>query len=161
MSKAVSGKAVEEVTEEKMFVTISIGEDKFGIDVTKIQEIIGMPEMANVPNAQKYMKGVANLRGRVIPLIDLRVKFKMPEKEYDKLTVVMIAEIKGVLIGLIVDSVSDVMNIPISEIQDTPHFASDIETDCISGMGKVGEEIVIIIDVNKIFTDDEIEAIQK
>jgi len=161
MKGAATKRVIEESVEERMFVTISIGEDKFGVDVNKIQEIMGIPEIARVPNVMPFMKGVTNLRGKVIPLVDLRIKFHMPEREYDKLTVVMIAEIKGTLVGLIVDSVSDVISMPLTNIQKTPHFSSSFDTDCIDGIGKLDDQIVIIIDVDKIFTDDELARISE
>ena len=159
MKTTVARKNTEDTVEEKMFVTVLLGEDKFGVDVTKVQEIMGVPELARVPNARAYMKGVTNLRGSVIPLVDLRIKFSMPEREYDKLTVVMISEIKGTQIGLIVDSVQDVISMPVSNIQDTPHFSTNIDTDCIEGVGKMEENIIVIIDVDKIFTNDELAQI--
>jgi purine-binding chemotaxis protein CheW len=161
MKISATRKKAEETVEERMFVTVLLGENKFGVDVTKVQEIMGIPELAHIPNARSYMKGVTNLRGNVIPLVDLRIKFNMPEKEYDRLTVVMISEIKGMQIGLIVDSVQDVINMPISSIQDTPHFSTDISADCIQGVGKMDENIIVMIDVDRIFSEEELAQINK
>ncbi len=160
MNNVGAKKAKEETIEEAMFVTISLSGENFGVDVTKIQEIIGMPETSLVPNAMPYMKGVTSLRGRVIPLVDLRLKFNMQEKTYDKLTVVLIAEIRDTLVGLIVDSVSDVINVASSDIQKTPHFSTNISTDCIKGVVKIEEEIFIIIDVDRIFNKEELSTIK-
>lgn len=154
-------KEKEKIVEEKMFVTFSLAGDKFGVDVSKIQEIIGVPETAHVPNTMAYMKGVTNLRGRVIPLIDLRIKFSLPEKEYDKMTVVLIAEVSDICVGLIVDSVSDVVSLPVTDIQDTPHFSDSINADCIEGTCKMEKEILIIIDVDQIFDEEELSSINK
>lgn len=151
----------ETESDDLMFVTISLAGDRYGINVQNIQEIIGVPETANVPNSMPYMKGVTSLRGKVIPLVDLRMKFNLEPKEYDKLTVVLIAEIKENLIGFIVDSVSDVISIQAAEVQDTPHFSVNIDTDCIQGACKLEEEILIIIDVDKIFNEDELVSIQQ
>jgi purine-binding chemotaxis protein CheW len=114
----------EELNRERTLVTITMDKEIFGVDVSKVQEITGLADVSTVPNAMPYMKGVMNLRGKVISLVDMRLKFNFPERPYDKLTVVMICEIKGVLIGIIVDSVSDVINITSRDIQDTPHFSS-------------------------------------
>jgi len=151
----------EETADDFMFVTISLDGDRYGINVQNIQEIIGVPETAHVPNTMPYMKGVTSLRGKVIPLVDLRIKFNLAEKEYDKLTVVLIAEIQENLIGFIVDSVSDVISVPLVEIQNTPHFSTNIDPDCIYGACKLEEEILIIIDIEKIFRDDELLSISQ
>ena len=161
MNKDYSSALTEETTDDLMFVTISLDGDRYGINVQNIQEIIGVPETTQVPNSMAYMKGVTSLRGKVIPLVDLRVRFNLPEKEYDKLTVVLIAEIRANLIGFIVDSVSDVISVHESDIQDTPHFSVNIDTDCIYGACKLEEEILIIIDVDKIFKEDELVSISQ
>jgi purine-binding chemotaxis protein CheW len=146
--------------EERTLVTIGMDRETFGVDVSKVQEITGIGEISIVPNAMNFMKGVMNLRGTVIPLIDLRLKFGLSERAYNRLTVVMICEIKGNLIGIIVDSVSDVINITDRDIQDTPHFTSSISMDCIDGIVRIGEKIVVIIDVDRIFTDEELKNLQ-
>lgn len=145
---------------ERTYVTVQLDEEIFGFDVTKVQEITGVPEVSFVPNALEYMKGIMNLRGKVLPLVDLRVKFKLPEKAYDKLTVVMLCEIRGNLIGMIVDSVSDVVNISEDDIQDTPHFTTKAELDCIDGIVNINERIIVLIDVDNIFSDEEIQNME-
>jgi len=147
----------EEKVRERTLVTIAMDKEVFGVDVSKVQEITGIGEISIVPNSVHYMKGVMNLRGIVIPLIDIRLKFGLPERPYDKLTVVMISEIKGHMIGIIVDSVSDVINITENDIQDTPHFSTSINVDCIDGIAQIREKIVVMLDVDRIFTDDELK----
>lgn len=145
--------------EENQFVTFKIGSETYGVEVLKVQEIIGMTTITPVPNTMEFMKGVINLRGSVVPVIDMRIKFKMEEKEYDAFTVVVIVEVNNRLIGMIVDTVSDVVDIPINSIQDTPHFTAKIETDFIKGIGQIEENLVIILDVDHILTTDEIKKI--
>ena len=145
---------------ERTLVTILLDNEMFGIDVSKVHEITGLPEVSFVPNAAEYMRGVINLRGKVIPLIDLRTKFKLPNKEYDKLTVVMICEIKKNLVGMIVDSVSDVVDVSVRDVQDTPHFTASIDADCIDGIIQIDGQIIVVIDVDKIFSDDELENME-
>lgn len=161
MNNNYSSELNEETVDDFMFVTISLDGDRYGINVQNIQEIIGVPDAAHVPNTMPYMKGVTSLRGKVIPLVDLRIKFNLSEKEYDKLTVVLIAEIQENLIGFIVDSVSDVISIPVSEIQNTPHFSTSIDADCIYGVCKLEEEILIIIDIEKVFKNEELLSISQ
>jgi purine-binding chemotaxis protein CheW len=146
-------------SDENQFVTFSIGEETYGVEVLRVQEIIGMTQITHVPNAVSFMKGVINLRGAVVPVVDMRIKFGMSERGYDSFTVIIIVEVKGRLVGMIVDTVSDVANIPIESIQDTPHFTAKIETDFIKGIGQLENRLVIILDVERIMTSDEIRSL--
>lgn len=146
-------------SDENQFVTFSIGEETYGVEVLRVQEIIGMTQITHVPNAVSFMKGVINLRGAVVPVVDMRIKFGMSERGYDSFTVIIIVEVKGRLVGMIVDTVSDVANIPIESIQDTPHFTAKIETDFIKGIGQLENRLVIILDVERIMTADEIRSL--
>ena len=145
--------------DENQFVTFSIGDETYGVEVLRVQEIIGMTQITHVPNAVVFMKGVINLRGAVVPVVDMRLKFGMSERNYDSFTVIIIVEVKGRLIGMIVDTVSDVASIPVEDIQDTPHFTAKIETDFIKGIGQLEERLVIILDVEKIMTADEMRTL--
>jgi purine-binding chemotaxis protein CheW len=145
----------EEIEELEQYVTFLIGSEIYGVEVLKVREIIGMTDITYVPNSLDFMRGVINLRGTVVPVVDMRKKFKIEEREYDSFTVILIVEIKETLIGMIVDSVSDVIDIPVESIQDTPHFSANIDTDYIKSIGKAGENLVIILDVDKILTPEE------
>jgi len=147
--------------EEKQHVTFLIGEETYGVEVLKVQEIIGMTQITHVPNTMTYMKGVINLRGSVVAVVDMRLKFAMQERDYDSFTVIIIVEVRDRMIGMIVDAVSDVVSIPVKGIQDTPHFSARIETDFIKGIGQVDDKLVIILDVDKILTSDELNEIEK
>lgn len=142
--------------EGRQFVTFMIGDETYGTEVLSVQEIIGMTKITHVPNAPVFMKGVINLRGSVVPVVDLRITFGMNERDYDVFTVIIIVEVRGRMVGMIVDSVSDVVNVPVDTIQDTPHFHSGIKADFIKGIGRIDERLVIILDVDKILTTDEI-----
>ncbi|HDP79503.1 MAG TPA: purine-binding chemotaxis protein CheW [Spirochaetes bacterium] len=159
--KEIRGAGAQAGDEERQHVTFMIGSETYGVEVLQVQEIIGMTGITHVPNTRDFMKGVINLRGMVVPVIDMRIKFTMPEKEYDSFTVIIIVEVSGRMVGMIVDSVSDVISIPVKGIQDTPHFSSRIETDFIKGIGQVEENLVIILDINKILTDEEIHEIDE
>jgi purine-binding chemotaxis protein CheW len=160
MKKHYKEKITEAKIQERMFVTVNIEDETYGVDVGKIQEIIGITETSHIPNSLPFMKGIVNLRGTIVPLIDMRLKFGLPEKAYDKLTVIMIAEIKNRLIGMIVDSILDVVSIAVDTIQDTPHFSSNIRMDCIEGIGKINERIIILMNVDKVFSDEELGLIK-
>ncbi|HNU92842.1 MAG TPA: chemotaxis protein CheW [Spirochaetota bacterium] len=152
---------VERAEEENQFVTFVIGEETYGVEVLRVQEIIGMTRITHVPNAMSFMKGVINLRGSVVPVVDMRIKFGMAERDYDAFTVIIIVEVRGRMIGMIVDSVSDVVNIPVRSIQDTPHFSAKIETDFIMGIGQVEEKLVIILDVDRIMSSEEMTELDR
>ncbi|MBP9022555.1 MAG: chemotaxis protein CheW [Spirochaetes bacterium] len=147
--------------EENQFVTFMIGLETYGVEVLKVKEILGMTEITHVPNSLSFMRGVINLRGAVVPVVDMRLKFQLQEKEYDTFTVIIIVEVRERLIGMIVDTVSDVASIPVSTIQNTPHFTSKIETDFIKGIGQIESLLVIILDVDKILNHEEFKKIEE
>lgn len=144
----------------RQYVTFSIKDELYGIDVRRAQEVMNIPPITKVPNTMPFMKGVIDLRGRIIPLIDMRIKFKIEEKAYDQKTVIIIIEVKNVICGVIVDSVSDVITMSINDVQHTPHFASEIDKDVVYGIGKKGDKLVIVLDVDKILTDEELLLIK-
>lgn len=147
--------------ETDQHVTFLINEETYGVRVEKVKEIIGLTDITHVPNMMEFMTGVINLRGTVVPVIDMRKKFYMESKEYDSTTVIIIVEVNDQLIGMIVDSVSDVLDIPVTSIQDTLRFSSSIEKDFISGIGQVDDSMIILLDVDKILSADELDRINK
>jgi purine-binding chemotaxis protein CheW len=148
------------VKEEHQHVTFLIGNETYGVGVEKVKEIIGMTDITHVPNTAYFMEGVINLRGSVVPVVDMRKKFNMQVREYDSFTVIIIVEVKDRLIGMIVDSVSDVVNIPVSTIQSTPHFTAEIKTDFIKGIGQINDTLIIILDIELILSEEEIKSIE-
>ncbi len=174
MESAVSTEKINEEIQKKeskgqdasgqdtvQFVTFLIHNEVYGVEVLKVQEIIGMTQITHMPNSMSFMKGVINLRGSVVPVVDMRLKLRMDEREYDQYTVILIVETRGMLIGMIVDSVSDVISMPISSVQDTPHFSVNIDTDYIRGIGKLDDQLVILLDVDRILSVDEINSLKK
>ena len=147
------------VLEVAQYVTFVIAEESYGVPVLKVQEIIGMTPIVPVPNSQEFIKGVINLRGSVVPVVDMRKRFRLEEREYDMFTVIIIVEVKGLLVGMIVDSVSDVADIPAESIQKTPHLASKIDREFISGIGHINEKLAIILDIDRIFNAEEIKSL--
>jgi purine-binding chemotaxis protein CheW len=146
--------------EEHQHVTFLIGDETYGVGVEKVKEIIGMTDITHVPNAAYFMEGVINLRGTVVPAIDMRKKFKMEPRHYDTYTVIIIVEVKERLIGMIVDSVSDVVSIPLSAVQKTPNFTSKIQTEFIEGIGQIDNSLIIILNVDLILSEEEIENLE-
>lgn len=147
------------ISDQKL-LTFSLGEEGYGVSILKVKEIIGMMEITTVPRTPDFIKGVINLRGKIIPVMDLRVKFGMNEKSYDERTCIIVVEIelKGVqrLIGAVVDMVSEVVNIPASEIEPPPQYGSKLDNNFIIGIGKIKERVVIILDINEIFQCEEV-----
>jgi len=138
------------------FVTFTLGDEEYGIAILKVQEIIGYPGFTKIPNMPSFVKGVINLRGSVVPVIDLRLKFAMQEREYDAYTVIAILEVKEKVIGVIVDAVSDVITLKEDEMQPTPDFSSGVKVEFISGMGRKGDTLIILLDIDRVLSEGEI-----
>jgi purine-binding chemotaxis protein CheW len=149
------------VVDDEQYVTFFIRNEIYGVPVMKVQEIIGMTKITTMPNTLPFMKGVIDLRGAVVPVIDLRLKFDMEQAEYNNFTVIIIVEVKDRLVGMIVDSVSDVLSIPVKSIQETPSFSAKINTEYMQGIGQKDDTLVIILDVDKILTTAEFEIINE
>ena len=142
------------------FVVFNLDDKIFGVDVKKVQEVIKIDEINRIPNSMAYMKGVIDLRDTIIPIVDLRLKFNLEEKKHDKDTSVLITEIFGFLIGLVIDSVLDVVNIEISDMYHIPDLGLQLDEEVVQGVGKHNGEQIIILNVNSIFKQEEIEFIK-
>ncbi len=155
-SPAVSGAGT---IERKKFVTFSIGKETFGIEVIRAKEVLYLIDIIEVPHSLPSMKGVIDLRGIIVPLIDARIKFGLEPKTYTDDTVIIIIEYADRLVGLIVDAVLDVIDILLNEIQDPTHFNEESDKDYVSGISKVDGNLVIVLDVDRIFAEGELELI--
>ena len=138
------------------YLTFSLSKEEYGIGILKIKEIIGMMPITSVPQTPDFVKGVINLRGKVIPVMDLRLKFSMESIDYTERTCIIVVEIEGrsgnILIGLVVDSVSEVLNIGAKDIEKTPSFGTSLDTRYILGMAKMEEGVKILLDIDKILS---------
>ncbi len=148
------------ITEGK-FLTFILGSEVYGIEILKVREIIKLMDITTVPRTPDYMKGVINLRGKVIPIVNLRSKFTMPEIEHTQETCIIVAEVNKTSIGIIVDSVSEVSNIKSGDIEEAPHLGQDIDTNFILGLGKTKERIVILLDIALVLSSDELEEVKQ
>jgi purine-binding chemotaxis protein CheW len=161
MDQAV--KAME--AKEGKYLTFTLAEEEYGIGILKIKEIIGMMPITTVPQTPNFVKGVINLRGKVIPVIDLRIRFGMESVDYTERTciiVVEIDEISGtVQIGIVVDAVSEVLNITGKDIEDTPTFGSKLDTTYILGMAKMEGGVKILLDIDRVVNSNEISDLEK
>ena len=148
---------------EGKYLTFSLAGEEYGIGILKVKEIIGMMEITRVPQTPSYVKGVINLRGKVIPVIDLRQKFGLEAGEYTERTCVVVVEVLRdggqVLIGSVVDSVSEVLNIKEGEIEETPDFGVEMDTQYLLGMAKAGGGIKLLLDIDSVLGNEELTAL--
>jgi purine-binding chemotaxis protein CheW len=148
----------EEDSMKNLYLTFRVGEEDFGIEIVYVTEIVGMQNITEVPDMPSFVKGVINLRGQVIPVIDVRLRFKLESRKYDDRTCVIVVNVKDTVIGLIVDTVSEVINIPEEQISPPPKVNRSEARRYIHGMGKVDDEVKILLDVEKLFWESEMEA---
>ncbi|CCO24534.1 chemotaxis protein CheW [Maridesulfovibrio hydrothermalis] len=153
------GKKVALDAELIQLVTFSIGEEEFGVNILKVQEIIRTMEITKVPRAPTFVEGVINLRGKVIPIIDLRSKFGLQCREHDQNTRIIVIEITDMIVGFVVDSVSEVLRIPASTVEPPPPVVSGLESEYISGVGKLEDRLLILLDLNRLLSSEEQEQL--
>jgi purine-binding chemotaxis protein CheW len=150
---------------EGKYLTFTLAEEEYGIGILKIKEIIGLKPITTVPQTPEFVKGVINLRGKVIPVVDLRLRFGMDAIDYTERTCIIVVEVDGqtgtIQIGIVVDSVSEVLNIREEEIEDTPTFGAKLNTDYILGMAKMEGGVKILLDIDKVLSDQEIAQLEK
>jgi len=141
------------------YVTFQLGGETYGISILKLNEIIAYQSCTTIPNVPSFIKGVLNLRGIVVPVIDLRERFGMDMKDYDQFTVIMILDVSGRIMGLVVDAVSDVITLNRGDVKPRPHFSTGISTEFIAGMGIKDNKFVILLDVDKVLSDEEVNMV--
>ncbi|MGE9986035.1 chemotaxis protein CheW [Desulfovibrio sp. SGI.169] len=140
-------------------VTFSIGEEEFGVNILKVQEIIRTMEIAKVPRAPEFVEGVINLRGKVIPIIDLRRRFGLAPKAHDKNTRIIVIEINNIIVGFVVDAVSEVLRIPASTVEPPPPVVAGVDSDYISGVGKLQDRLLIMLDLDKLLSSEDMDML--
>lgn len=142
------------------FLTFMVEGEEYGIEILRVQEIKGFTKVRPIPNAPKYIKGAMNLRGTVIPIVDLRSRFGMQEAEYNQFTVIIVVSVGKKIIGVVVDAVSDVLNIPKEQVDETPDVGGDVDTSFFQGMGKVGEKLVLLLNIERLLAGEGLEAME-
>ncbi len=161
----VMSQAVQKVTDrDGKYLTFSLDREEYGIGILKVKEIIGMMRVTPVPQTPGYVKGVINLRGKVIPVIDLRIRFGMTSVTYTERTCIIVVEIDAATgrlhIGIVVDSVSEVLNIKGTDIEETPEFGTTLNTDYILGMAKTAGSVKILLDIDRVLSADEMPTLK-
>ena len=161
----IMNQAMTSMTEKQgKYLTFFLAGEEYGIGILKIKEIIGMMPITSVPRTPEFVKGVINLRGKVIPVMDLRLKFNIEKMDYTERTCIIVVEISGqsdtVQIGIVVDAVSEVLNIKAEDIEEAPTFGITLDIDYILGMGKVGKGIKILLDIDRVLNNEELFSLE-
>jgi purine-binding chemotaxis protein CheW len=154
-------------TEERAgkYLVFHLGKEEFGIRVLKVREIMGIQDITAVPQTPAYVKGVINLRGKVIPVVDLRLKFGLPEIEYTQRTCIIVVQVQAdshgmMMMGIVVDGVAEVLNLVSGDIEDTPDFGQGVVTPYLLGMAKIKGKVKILLDIDQVLTSQELNGLQ-
>ncbi|NBE09150.1 chemotaxis protein CheW [Paragemmobacter ruber] len=141
---------------EHMYLTFALGSEEYGVTIVGVTEIVGMQRIMPVPDVPAYIKGVINLRGKVIPLMDVRLRFGMPERAYDERTVVIVMDVGDAPIGLIVDGVSEVLEIPPGQVDRHTQFGRATTRPVIAGIGRIGDRVAVLLDTSVLVSDSDV-----
>ncbi len=139
-----------------LYLTFVLGEEQYGLEILKVNAILSLMPITPLPQAPHYVRGVINLRGKIIPVIDVRLKFGMMEAESTSETCIIVVDLNGAQLGMIVDTVRDVINIEDSQIEDAPRYGNNLDSDYIRGLGKVGKDVKILLDIDKVMGELEV-----
>lgn len=158
-----------ELTQEAVagkYLTFSLGDERYGLEILRVQEIVGLLPVTRVPRLPDHVAGVVNLRGRVIPVVDLRVAFGLKDTEVNDRTCIVVANLvradgSEVTMGALVDEVSDVVDLTEADLEATPEFGTEVDTTFIKGVGRLGERVVLLLDIDKVLTVNEIDAVER
>lgn len=146
------------------YLVFHLGREEFGIQVLKVREIMGIQDITAVPQTPPYVKGVINLRGKVIPVVDLRLKFGLPELEYSQRTCIIVVQVQGetaqLMMGIVVDGVAEVLTLAEADIEDTPAFGKEVSTSYLLGMAKIKGKVKILLDIDEVLTTRELEGLE-
>jgi purine-binding chemotaxis protein CheW len=150
----------EEDTQKDKYLTFHLANEDYALEIKFVTEIIGVQKITEVPDMPDFVKGVINLRGKVIPVVDVRIRFRLEPIPYGDRTCIIVVDIDDTSIGLIVDEVSEVLNIPENQVDPPPQTSKGAKSRYIQGIGKVGEQVKIILNVQKLLNDDELEGVK-
>ena len=142
-------------TAPQEFLTFTLGNEEYGIEILKVQEIRSYEVVTTIANAPEFIKGVVNLRGTIVPIVDMRIKFQLGDVDYTQFTVVIILNVAGRVVGMVVDSVSDVISLTSSQIRPAPNFSSTFDVRYITGLGTVDNRMLILVDIEKLMSSSD------
>ena len=143
------------------YLAFTLGREEYGIDILRVQEIRGYEPVTRIANSPAFIKGVVNLRGTIVPVVDMRIKFNLGEPTYDQFTVVIILNIGGRVVGMVVDSVSDVMTLAHEQIKPAPEIGTTFDTDYLIGLGTLDDRMLILVDIDKLMSSPEMGLIDR
>ncbi|ADJ64469.1 MULTISPECIES: chemotaxis protein CheW [Herbaspirillum] len=160
-SKNLSGFGEKTDSNGNEFLAFTLGKEEYGIDILKVQEIRGYEAVTRIANSPDFIKGVVNLRGIIVPIVDMRIKFQLGEPTYDQFTVVIILNIGGRVVGMVVDSVSDVITLTQEQIKPAPEMGTTFDSDYLIGLGTLEQRMLILVDIDKLMSSAEMGLIEK
>ncbi len=162
MTQAASQEAVAGTSSNQgnEFLTFTLGKEEYGIEILKVQEIRGYDAVTTLANTPEFIKGVINLRGIIVPIVDMRIKFHLGNVEYNQFTVVIILNVANRVVGMVVDGVSDVITLNAEQVKPAPEFGSTIDTKYVMGLGTVDERMLILVDIERLMTSGDMELVE-
>ncbi|MEE8126207.1 MAG: chemotaxis protein CheW [Nitrospirales bacterium] len=146
-------------SDDHQFLTFNLGEELYGVNILKVQEIKGYTTATKIPNTPDYLKGVLNLRGTIVPIVDLRMKFGMGQTEPTPFTVVVVVNVRNRIMGFLVDAVSDVLDLNAKDIQPPPELGSSVDITFVAGIGNANDCLVTLLDIDRVLTDEEVKTV--
>ncbi len=146
-------------SDDQQFLTFNLAEEFYGVDILKVQEIKGYTNVTKIPNTPDYLKGVLNLRGTIVPIVDLRMKFGMGVTDPTPFTVVVVVNVRNRVMGFLVDAVSDVLDLNAKEIQPPPELGTTVDITFVAGIGNSNDHLVTLLDIDRVLTDDEVKVV--
>jgi len=154
--------ATSATVDRREFLTFTLGKEEYGIDILKVQEIRGYEAVTHIANAPEFIKGVVNLRGTIVPIVDMRIKFNLGTANYDQFTVVIVLNVAGRVVGMVVDGVSDVISLGADQVRPAPDFSSTtFDTRYITGLGTIDDRMLILIDIEKLMSGADMALIDE
>lgn len=156
-----TGQGKTSVPKTNEFLTFRLGTEEYGIEILKVQEIRGHDAITRIANSPDFIRGMVNLRGIIVPIIDMRIKFKLGKADYDQFTVVIILNVSGRVMGIVVDGVSDVITLDPDQVKPTPDFPAHLDTDYIIGLGTVDERMLILMDIEKLMSGRDMGLVEE
>ena len=159
MGNVAAGSMAAAAKQANEFLTFTLGHEEYGVEILKVQEIRSYEAPTTIANAPPFLKGVVNLRGVIVPIVDMRIKFGLSKAEYNQFTVVIILNLESRVVGIVVDSVSDVLTLQPDQVKPAPEFSSTMHTQFITGLGTVGERMLILVDIECLMTSAEMELV--
>ncbi|TDX31013.1 CheW protein [Modicisalibacter xianhensis] len=148
-------------TQSSEFLVFSLGDEEYAVDILKVQEIRGYENVTRIANAPDFIKGVTNLRGVIVPIVDLRIKFHLDKVEYGGQTVVIVVNVAERVVGIVVDGVSDVMTLSPDQIKPAPEFGVALSSDYLSGLGSLDDRMLVLVDIDKLLTSEEMALVDR